>query len=356
MKHLLLIALLFCCTGLSAQEIVIPAKVLANTKTGPMQYVGTDAFGWRYTIIDNEFRKEKDGQSLKYKSVSLGEISRVDLQNPLQIILFYRKFNTVVLLDNQLNETSRINFSDIPQPIIAEAVGLASQNRLWAYDINTQELGLYDLARGEFKPITPPFADTIRYYHNDYNYFYWIDTAGKCYMANLFGKVSDSLPVIKWTLGTETKKIGEYTCYKATGVVPTDKSNLMNYKPKEGMEEKLKEKDAEELKNTNFLDMVEMPEDKTITAWYTPEIPVSQGPENYWGLPGLILEVADDKTVLLCSKIVLNPKEKKEIKAPNKGEKVTQAEFAEIMMKKMQEMQEMYGTPGSGNVEFRIGG
>lgn len=176
---------------------------------------------------------------------------------------------------------------------------------------------------------------------------------------DIFGKeflVSDSLPVIKWTLGTETKKIGEYTCYKATGVMPVDKSNLMNYKPKEGMEEKLKEKSQEELKTTNFMDMVEMPEDKTITAWYTPEIPVSQGPENYWGLPGLILEVADDKTVLLCSKIVINPKEKKEIKAPNKGEKVTQAEFADIMMKKMQEMQEMYGTPGSGNVEFRIGG
>ena len=129
----------------------------------------------------------------------------------------------------------------------------------------------------------------------------------------------------------------------------------MNYKPKEGMEEKLKNND-EELKTTNFMDMVEMPEDKTITAWYAPEIPVSQGPENYWGLPGLILEVADGKTVLLCSKIVLNPKEKKEIKAPNKGEKVTQAEYADIMMKKMQEMQEMYSAPGSNKVEFRIGG
>ena len=190
MKHLLLLALLFCYTGLSAQEIVIPVKVLANTKTGPMQYVGSDAFGWRYTITDNEFRKEKDDRSLRYRNVSLGEISRVDLQNPLQIVLFYRKFNTVILLDNQLNETSRINFNHIQQPLIAEAVGLASQNRLWIYNINTQEPGLYDLARGEFKSITPPFADTIGYYHNDYNYFYWIDTTGKCYMANLFGKVT----------------------------------------------------------------------------------------------------------------------------------------------------------------------
>jgi GLPGLI family protein len=58
------------------------------------------------------------------------------------------------------------------------------------------------------------------------------------------------------------------------------------------------------------MDNLEMPKDVTITAWYTPEIPVNQGPENYWGLPGLILEINDGKTVILCSKIVLNPKEK----------------------------------------------
>lgn len=177
---------------------------------------------------------------------------------------------------------------------------------------------------------------------------------------DIFGKeflVSDSLPAIKWVMGTETKKIGNYTCYKATADVPVDKSNLMNYRPKKGAEEAMKNKSEEELKKTNFMDMVEMPDTKPITAWYTPEIPVSQGPANYWGLPGLILEVSDEQTVILCSKIVLNPKEKAEIKAPKKGEKVTQAEFQEIMAKKIQELQEMSGGPGSGgNHRIRIGG
>ena len=137
--------------------------------------------------------------------------------------------------------------------------------------------------------------------------------------------------------------------------MPTDKSNLMNYRPKKGAEEEIKKKSDEEMKSTNFMDMIEMPKDKTITAWYTPEVPVSQGPENYYGLPGLILEVTDGVTTILCSKVVLNPKEKAEIKPLTKGQKVTQAEFAEIMMKKMKEMQEMYqGAGGRGGI--RIGG
>lgn len=189
MKKLFLLIFLLCCTIVPAQEIGIPVKLLSNSKSGTQRYIGTDPFGWKYTIKDNEFRKEKDGRTLKYRTLSLGEIYTVDIQNPLQLVLFYRKFNTVVLLDNQLNETSRINFSNLAQPLVAEAAGLASQNRLWIYDINTQQLGLYDLAKSSFKTLTPPFTDNIKYYQNDYNYFYWIDTTGKCFMVNLFGNV-----------------------------------------------------------------------------------------------------------------------------------------------------------------------
>ena len=79
---------------------------------------------------------------------------------------------------------------------------------------------------------------------------------------------------------------------------------------------------------------MDKPEDKVVTAWYSPEIPVSFGPDNYWGLPGLILEVNDGDNMLLCSKVVLGTKEKTKIKAPNTGEKVTQKKFDEILKKK----------------------
>ena len=176
----------------------------------------------------------------------------------------------------------------------------------------------------------------------------------------VFGKeflIKDSLPNLKWVLTEETKKIGDYTCFKATAVKEASKSDFRNYRRKE--EKKKEAVKTEEVKKdenvttekkdekkTNFFDEVEMAKEITVTAWYCPEIPVNQGPDEYWGLPGLIMEVNDGKTVIMCSKLVMNVKDKIEIKAPTGGDKVTQKEFDDIMMKKMKEMSEMGGGPG----------
>lgn len=176
----------------------------------------------------------------------------------------------------------------------------------------------------------------------------------------VFGKeflIKDSLPNLKWVLTDETKKIGDYTCFKATAVKEASKSDFRNYRRKEEKkkeavktEEVKKDEKAttekKDEKKTNFFDEVEMPKEITVTAWYCPEIPVNQGPDEYWGLPGLIMEVNDGKTVIMCSKLVMNVKDKIEIKAPSGGDKVTQKEFDDIMMKKMKEMSEMGGGPG----------
>ena len=183
----------------------------------------------------------------------------------------------------------------------------------------------------------------------------------------VFGKeflIKDSLPNLKWVLSDESKKIGDYTCFKATAVKEASKTDFRNFRrkkeePKKDTEEgKTDEKATEEKKEekkTNFFAEIDMPKEVTVTAWYCPEIPVNQGPDEYWGLPGLIMEVNDGKTVIMCSKLVLNVKEKIEIKAPTGGDKVTQKEYDDIMIKKMKEMSEMGGGPGSrGGMQFRM--
>jgi GLPGLI family protein len=174
--------------------------------------------------------------------------------------------------------------------------------------------------------------------------------------------VKDSLPNLQWKMEGETRVIGGYTCYKATAVKAPSATDFRNFRPKK--EEDKKEADKKEAdkpaaeKKTNFMDAIEVPKEVKITAWYTPEIPVSQGPEGYWGLPGLILEVNDGKTIILCSKVVLNPKEKAEIKASTKGKVISQKEYDEAVVKKMEEFREMNQGRGGkdGGMQIRFGG
>ena len=142
--------------------------------------------------------------------------------------------------------------------------------------------------------------------------------------------VKDQLQPMTWTLGNETKKIGNYNCFKATTFIPTD--DLLWYsfswsrmRTTNDSEDKTTEEDDKSVDITE------------VEAWYTPQIPVRHGPSEYWGLPGLILEVSAGETTMLCSKIVLNPTDAIQIEAPSKGSLVTKSEYQDLIQNKMVE-------------------
>jgi hypothetical protein len=53
-------------------------------------YSGEDAYGFQYFIKNNVLFKKSNNTFFQYKNLSLGKITRVDLQNPLRILLFYQ--------------------------------------------------------------------------------------------------------------------------------------------------------------------------------------------------------------------------------------------------------------------------
>jgi GLPGLI family protein len=132
--------------------------------------------------------------------------------------------------------------------------------------------------------------------------------------------VKDSLSALDWKFEKETKNIGEYTCFKATYTREVTEKTFDS--------------------NTN--EMVEVQKDQVTTAWYTLDIPVQHGPAEFWGLPGLILEISDGDLTILCSKIVLNPAKGIDIKEAIKGTMVSQDEYDIIQKKKTDEMMEQF--------------
>jgi len=177
----------------------------------------------------------------------------------------------------------------------------------------------------------------------DQNYIDQKETMGKKFL------IKDSITTIEWQLESDTKYIGEYLCFKATYTkqIPVNNFSFSSNSNKA------------EVDNEEMEEELEM-EERTISAWYTPQIPVSNGPANYQGLPGLILEIHDGKLTVICSKIVINPEDKIEIEKPSKGKEVNQADYDKIMDKKTKEMMERYaprkGKNNGTTIEINFGG
>lgn len=182
---------------------------------------------------------------------------------------------------------------------------------------------------GRFGAIMSGAIDGVKYKN--------IQTRKSTSEHELFGKlflIKDDLPQLDWKMTGETKQIGNYTCFKATAIKTWKNFDLSSLRRPPNPDDSNADK-SEEVEEKETIE-------KEVVAWYTMQIPVNQGPSEYWGLPGLILEVSTDKTTILCSKIVLNPEKKFIIKEPSKGKEVTKAEYVDIATKKYTEMRENF--------------
>lgn len=185
-KHIFILSLLFL-SAFSVQGQNKSATFLSSQPLEATFFVGFDGLANLFYIENNVLYKKNHSQLWQYKNLSLGKITKIDLQNPLKIVLFYEDFNSVILLDNQLNEIQKINFYNENSPIIASAIGIASQNRLWLFDAISQKIALYDYSNGTMKYITPALQSTPKYYESDFNTFQWIDENLNWFSCDVYG-------------------------------------------------------------------------------------------------------------------------------------------------------------------------
>jgi GLPGLI family protein len=173
----------------------------------------------------------------------------------------------------------------------------------------------------------------------------WIeqrDMMGKTFL------IKDSIPALEWKITGETRMIGQYQAIKATASKKNNELDFSSFRRRRGNSPEEKKKDSVDLAKGNLENVVEQDPQVEITAWFTPQIPVQHGPAEYAGLPGLILEVSAGNTTLLCSKIVVNPEDKEEIKPATKGKETTEEEYNALFKEKMKEMSQRFRGRGRG--------
>tara|TARA_B110000444_G_C18851080_1_gene605664 strand:+ start:6631 stop:7443 length:813 start_codon:yes stop_codon:yes gene_type:complete len=139
--------------------------------------------------------------------------------------------------------------------------------------------------------------------------------------------VKDELQNIDWKMESESKKIGQYMCFKATASVPTKELTWFSF----SWGDLSSESDSAEVQMTE------------VEAWYTLQIPLKHGPAEFGGLPGLILEVSAGDTTILCSQISINQKNSFDIEAPSKGKVITKMAYQATLKGKMLEMRNNRG-------------
>ncbi|MEJ5105009.1 GLPGLI family protein [Chryseobacterium sp. MYb328] len=134
-----------------------------------------------------------------------------------------------------------------------------------AHKENDMLLDIYSSDASRFYPEKLYKSDSIRkngtsgqYYSLDFNH---ATIRNKAYLKKYYRvltdvyEITEEMPSLEWKISSDKKKIGEYECQSAT----------LKYKNRQW------------------------------TAWFTQDIPISEGPSFFKGLPGLVIWVHDDK-------------------------------------------------------------
>lgn len=192
MKSVFFLLLVFFSFGILAQEnsalsVVEKKSLKADT------FVGIDTFGDWYYINNQTLFKRTSVETFSFKDFQLGNIESVDLLNPLKITVFFPTHQTAIILDNKLNEIQRISFTMTPPFLNVLNATTANDNRVWLFNEDTQQLGLFNYRTGNYQTLSVPISEDYITQKSNFNYCYLL-TDKQLRLYNIYGSLLHSVP------------------------------------------------------------------------------------------------------------------------------------------------------------------
>lgn len=176
------------------------------------------------------------------------------------------------------------------------------------------DLSLYQRAKESTTALTPPAQSGTymrmnreeRVVYKDLSEEKMIDS--RDFMQRQF-LIKGFTPTRKWKIGSKQKQILGYQCLEAS--FRADSTTLL-------------------------------------TAWFTPQIGVQNGPADYQGLPGIILQmdINNGERTITATEIKLEKVDPVLFVAPTKGKEISGEEFEKLRQDKLKEMQSQPGYQG----------
>ncbi|MGC1206261.1 MAG: hypothetical protein WA839_15435 [Flavobacteriaceae bacterium] len=186
MKHTIYI-FLFLTSTLFSQEF-IETSFVKKTELKVDKLISIDNFGTTYFITNAVFHKKDATKTITYNNLQLGNLETANAFNPLKINLFYKDFNTVIILDNRLAEIFKIDFNTLQDYKNVTHISTGFDNTLWVFNQDTQELELFDYKTKTTRVKTLPVQTEVLDLKSNYNSC-WLLTKNYLYLYNYFGSL-----------------------------------------------------------------------------------------------------------------------------------------------------------------------
>ena len=169
-----------------AQNQIKLERTITTRHDNNFELIKIDNLGNEYYLSDYQLLKNKD---LLFSDSSTGFISKVDLYNPLKIKIWFLDFNTLVVLDNFLNEITRINFNEINSLGEIYNISSANDNSIWVFDQTEMKIKKIDFfKRMPVENIETKIEGEFLDFKSNYNYL-WIITDLYFYKVNYNGSI-----------------------------------------------------------------------------------------------------------------------------------------------------------------------
>lgn len=193
---LFLTFILFCCSFIqqsNPRPLVIKAKY---------DFFTADNFGNIFIVREDELIKLLPSGKVfsRYSNLKLGNITTVDATNPLKLVLYYRDYQTIVFLDNQLSLNSDVVALQDLGHEQTDLVCAGVNNSFWIYDKQNNELIRFDenskmiASTGNLKQILKTeLAPNYMLERNNYLYLNCPETG--IYVFDIFGAFSKIISI-----------------------------------------------------------------------------------------------------------------------------------------------------------------
>lgn len=202
-----ILAILFLCiSGVTFAQPDSSFKFLRSIK-GEFSWFNVDNLNNVYELtIDNQLKKiDENGDSVAvFNDVKrYGNPYSVDVTNPLKILLYYKNFSTVVILDRLLTVRNTINFRD--QNIFSvRAIATSYDNNIWIFDEQDYKLKKIDETgkmlqeTTDWRSIFDFVPSPTRLIDRD-NYVYLYDAEKGFYVFDYYSGFKKQLPFMDWS-------------------------------------------------------------------------------------------------------------------------------------------------------------